>query len=137
MKIVRSVISVLAALVLAFAGMIGVELVSSRLHPLPPGFDINSFDAMCEHVARYPSGVLFLCAIGWWLTVLVSCWVATRLGTARHSAHGILVGLVLLGLAVMNMAMLPYPRWFWVNVIMFPASTLLGIWLARRRSPQR
>lgn len=136
MKIVRSVFSVFAAIVLAFSGMVGVELMSSVLHPLPPGFDPNSFDAMCEHVARYPDGVLLLCAIGWWLTVLVSSWLATRFGTARHSAHGIVVGLLLLGLAVMNMAMLPYPRWFWVNLIMFPACTAIGIWLARNKRPQ-
>lgn len=132
MTMFRSVAAVFSALILAFLGVVLVELMSSVLHPFPPGFDQNSGEAMRDHVARYPNGVLFVCAIGWWLTVLVSCWLATRLGAYRHPAHGMVVGLILLGLAVLNMAMLPYPPWFWINMIAFPACIASGIWSARR-----
>ena len=58
----------------------------------------------------------------------------TRLGTARHPAHGIVVGALLLSLAAFNMAMLPYPIWFpIVNVVTFPLGTILGVRLARSR----
>ncbi len=137
MKFIRSLAVVIGALVLAFAGVVGVEVVSSILHPFPPGIDPADMEACQAHVARYSTGVLLLCTVGWWLTVLVSCWMATRLGANRHPAHGIVVGLILLALAVFNMAMLPYPLWFWINLIAFPASCLCGIWLARRRVTQQ
>jgi hypothetical protein len=127
--LLRSLAAVIAALLLALLGVIGVEALSSVLHPFPPGVDPSNMDACREHVARYPSGVLLLCAAGWWLTVFASCGLATRLGTNRHPAHGLVVGMVLLTLAVFNMAMLPYPSWFWINLIAFPLCSFGGTWL--------
>lgn len=132
-SLLRSAAAVLAGFVIAFIGVVGVELMSSILHPLPPGTDPNDFQACCEHVARYPAGVLLLCGVAWWLVVFLSCWVATRLGTNRHLAHGIVLGLILLALAVFNMSMLPYPGWFWINVVTFPACSYLGSRLGSRR----
>ncbi|MBL8816404.1 MAG: hypothetical protein JNL58_10255 [Planctomyces sp.] len=132
MNVLRVIVSIGLALLTAIAGFVLVELMSSILHPVPSGFDHNSMEAVCEHVANYPHSVLFACAVGWWLTVAASCWLATRLGVSRHPAHGIVIGLILLAMAVLNMSMLPYPLWFWINVVAFPASTALGISLARR-----
>ena len=132
LNLIRGSAAVIAGLVLAFVGVIAVEWLSSILHPFPPGIDPSDFEACKQHVARYPSGVLLLCAAGWWITALASCWMATRLGLKRHTAHGVIVGAVLLAMAVFNMAMLPYPPWFWINVIAFPTSCLAGIRLARR-----
>jgi hypothetical protein len=104
---IRGIAIVFVSLLIAFAGVIGVELMSSILHPVPPGIDMSNIEACRQHVARYPTGVLFLCAIGWWLTVLASSWMATRLAPNRHLVYGIAVGVILLALAVFNMAMLP------------------------------
>src|SRR5262245_37377450 len=104
------------------------------MHPLPDGLDATDPGVICEHVARYPPALLLGGGILWGLTTFLSAWTATRLGAARHPAHGILVGSILLGLAVMNMSMLPYPAWFWVlNLVAFPASCCLGVWLGRAR----
>lgn len=132
LKLIRGSAVVIGGLILAFVGVVAVEWVSSILHPFPPGIDPTDIEACRQHVARYPSGVLFLCTIGWWITVLASCWMATRLGFRRHAVHGVIVGGILLALAVFNMAMLPYPAWFWVNVVAFPVSCMAGIRLARR-----
>jgi len=128
---IQGTLAILVGLALAFAGVIGVELLSSILHPVPPGTDPSDLDACRAHVARYPTLVLLLCAMGWWATVFCSCWLATRCGVGRHAFHGWIVGGLLLALATFNMALLPYPAWFWVNVVLFPASCLLGTRLAR------
>lgn len=130
-KSLRSTAAVCAGLVLAFIGVIGVEVLSNVLHPFPPGIDPTSMDACRAHVARYPTGVLFLGAMAWALTVFVSSWLATRLGTNRQPAHGIVVGMILLGLAIFNMSLLPYPLWFWGNLLTFPACFLSGSRLGR------
>ena len=56
----RGVASVVGALMLAFVGVVGVEVISSILHPFPPGVDPTNFKACKEHVARYPKAVLLL-----------------------------------------------------------------------------
>lgn len=134
-SIARSMIAIVLALVLALILVIGIEAVSSVLHPLPPGLDPADLEALKAHVARYPPAVLFLGGLGWGLTTLVSAWLATRLGAGRHPAHGILVGSLLLAAAVTNMLMLPYPIWFWIlNLVILPLSICLGTWLGRART---
>jgi hypothetical protein len=126
------VIAVVLALVLALALLSGVEVMSSILHPEPPGLKPDDLDAIKEHVARYPPAVLLLGGLAWGLATFLSAWLATRLGAGRHPAHGILVGSILLVAAIANMLMLPYPVWFWIlNLVLFPVGFCLGARLGR------
>ena len=132
--ILRSMSAVIAGLIVAGVFVIGVEWMSSILHPFPPGADPTDLETCRAHVARYPAGVLMLASLGWGLGTLASSWVATRLGPRRRAAHGIAIGLILLALAVANMAVLPYPAWFWIlNLIVFPAGCFFGTTLGRAR----
>jgi|CXWL01.1.fsa_nt_gi xanthine/uracil permease len=126
-SLVRSVGAVLVGLAVAMVLIVAVEVGSSILHPFPPGVDPHDYEACKAHVARYPQWILALAALAWGLTTFVSAWLATRLGSGRHRAHGFVVGLILLALAVMNMSMLPYPLWFWAaNLILFPPGFYYG-----------
>jgi len=130
-SILRSVGSVVAGLVLAFAFVVAMEIFSEIYHPFPPGVDTSHLE-VCKHVARYPTWVLAVAAAGWATGAFLAVWLATRLGTGRHPAHGIVVGAILLALAGMNMAMLPYALWFPVVILVsFPLGTFLGVRTAR------
>ena len=126
-SLVRSAGAVLAGLVVASVLIAGVEVFSSIVHPIPPDVDPSDYEVCKAHVARYPAWVLAVAVLAWGLTTSASAWLATRLGPGRHRAHGIVVGLILLALVVMNMSMLPYPVWFWVsNLVAFPLGFYLG-----------
>lgn len=133
LSILRSIGSVIAGLVLAFAFLAAAEGYSEFAYPFPKGYDPKDFMEVCKaHVAKYPSGVLAVCTAIWALAPLSGSWLATRLGTVRHPAHGYVVGAVLLALAGMNMAMLPYPIWFPIVILLtFPLGTFWGVKLAR------
>ena len=132
--VVRSVGAVVIGLVASVVFVVGVEWMSLILHPLPPGVDLSDIEACRDHVARYPAMVLLLAGLGWNLGTFVSSWLSTRIGHRRHPAHGFLVGVVLLALAVVNMAMLPYPAWFWIlNLVGFPACCYAGVMPGRGR----
>lgn len=133
--IVRSVGAVIFGLIAAIFFIVGVESMSSILHPFPPGVDPANYDACKAHVARYPAEVLLLVVLGWGLGTLASSWLATRLGPGRHLAYGIVVGSILLVATVANMLMLPYPIWFWVlNLLVLPVCFYLGAKLGQARS---
>jgi hypothetical protein len=124
---VRSVAAILVGLAVAFILIVGVEVGSSILHPFPDGVDPSDYEVCKAHVAAYPAWILLWAALAWGLTTFLSAWLATRLGSARHPAHGIVVGSILLALAVMNMSMLPYPIWFWAaNLAVFPLAFYCG-----------
>ena len=130
-SIIRSVASVILSLLVAMVLVIAVEGVSAVLHPFPPGFD-GTPDEMYEHVARYPDWVLAAAVAGWGATTFASTWLATRVGAARHPAHGIVVGSLLLLAVVFNMYHLPYPLWFEVlNLVVFPLGIYYGVKLGR------
>ena len=131
-SVFRCMGAVVIGLLAAMIFVVGVEWMSSILHPFPPGVDTSDLEVCRAHVSRYPAGVLLLAVLGWTLGTFVSSWIATRMGHNRHPAHGIVTGAILLALAVMNMAMLPYPAWFWVlNLVAFPACGYFGSRLGR------
>jgi hypothetical protein len=133
-SIVRSVGAVIAGLVVAMFFIVGVEVVWAVVYPPAPGVDLGNVEACKAHIAQLPADAFVIAVAGWGLTVLAGSWVATRLGTGRHPAHGIVVGSILLAAAVANMLMLPYPIWFWVlNLVAFPAATYLGAKWGRAR----
>ena len=133
-SILRSIGSVVLSLIIAFALVVGIEGVSAELHPFPEDFG-GTREEIVAHVANYPTLLLaFLGIAGWGGTMFISTWLATRLGSGRHPAHGFGVGLFLLAMVVLNMSMLPYPLWFWVlNLVVLPFGMYFGTTLGRDR----
>lgn len=134
-SLARSVGAVLAGLLVALFLIIVVELVTLTFHPFPADVDPHDIDVTRKvHVARFPDWVLAIASAGWGLTTFVSAWLATRLGSGRHCADGILVGSILSVLAVVNMSMLPYPIWFLAaNLVAFPLGSYWGARLGGSR----
>lgn len=127
-SILQSTGSLLLALVVAIILLAGIEGVSAIVHPFPPDFG-GTRDEVAQHVANYPTWVLVsLGSVGWGITIFVASWMTTRLGTRRHPAHGAGLGLLLFAGAIFNMAMLPYPLWYWVlELITLPAGIYFGV----------
>ena len=61
--LLRAVLAVVAGMALALVLVIGVEMFSSVVHPVPEGFT-GTMDEMCQHVARYPDWVLGVAVAG-------------------------------------------------------------------------
>ena len=61
---VRSVGAVLVGFVAAMVLIVGIEVVSSIVHPFPPGVDPTDYEVCKAHVARYPAWALLLVVLG-------------------------------------------------------------------------
>ncbi|MCY2967364.1 MAG: hypothetical protein NT069_27640 [Planctomycetota bacterium] len=126
--ILRSVGAVVAGLVVTAAIVVGVEIFSAIFHPFPPGVDPSDLEVCKAQVARYPTWLLACAAAGWCVSSLAGSWLATRLGTARHPAHGATVWIALQAMAAANMAMLPYAMWFPIVIeVGLPLAAFFGI----------
>lgn len=127
--ILRTVLAVIAGMVLAFVLVIAVEVFGSIAHPTPPDFN-GTMEEMCQHVARFPHWVLGVAVLAWSATGFLSAWTATKIG--RHPA-GVVVSLLLLAAVVFNISMLPYTTWFKVVMpICFPVACYVGVRIASR-----
>src|SRR5271156_956483 len=119
----RNLAAVCLGLVVAFLLLVGVELLSSVVHPLPPGFG-GTQEEMCQHVARYPQWVLGVVVPLWAFAAFLGTWTARKIG-GLYAA--LTVGLLLFAGLVLNIAMLPYPIWFKVvNLLVIPIAIFAG-----------
>lgn len=134
MLILRSAGAIILSLAVAFAMFMGVEALSSVLHPWPEDF-AGTLEEVARQVETYPAWVLaFLGGVGWGATMLVSTYLATRLGTHRHPAHGYGVATITIALVIFNLSMLPYPAWYWIfMLVVMPAAAFFGIRLGKAR----
>lgn len=128
--ILRTIGAVLAAVFVVFLLLILVELYSSVVHPLPPGFQPTQQE-MCDHVARYPHWVLATVVPMWAAISFIGVWIAGRWG--RRLGAGVIAMLLLAALG-MNVLMLPYPLWF---KIVQPMAIIAAIAAAFRSTPDR
>lgn len=124
--------SIVAALLVALILVIAVEGFSAVVHPLPPDFG-GTAEEMCQHVERYPAWVLAVVVPAWAGTALISTWIAGHLG---NLGAAIFVGMLLLAAVAFNVAMLPYPLWFKVVILIaMPLGSVAGAyWSGRRRA---
>lgn len=121
--ILRTLAAVVVGMGVLILLLIGVELFSAVVHPLPEGFGGTEAE-MCEHVARYPQWVLAVSVPMWAFAAFASIWTARKIGNAPAAAT---VGLLVLAALIFNISMLPYPLWFKIiSPIVVPLAILAG-----------
>ncbi len=132
--ILQNIGAILFSIFVAIMLLAGIEWVGAILHPFPTDF-AGTREEVMQHVAIYPTWGLFIGGIGWAITMFIATWLATRLSSNRHPVYGIGIGFLLLGGAIFNMAMLPYPLWFWILcLILLPLGIYFGVRLGTRNS---
>jgi hypothetical protein len=124
----RTILGILAGLVVAWLAMTICEFASLFLHRPPAGFDLRDPQALAAHIAAAPLSAMLVVVIGWALAAFVGGWVAARI--ARHRlVAALVIGVLVLAGVIANNAMIPHPLWMTVAGIALP---LPLAWLAAR-----
>jgi hypothetical protein len=128
----RSILAVLAGLVVAWITVSLFEFAGMHAFPPPPGIDVRDPQQLASLIAQMPSGALTLVLTGWVIGALDGGLVAALI--ARQRVPSIAVGvLVMLG-AFLMVAMVPHPLWMSIAGVLLPVpAALFGAWLARGR----
>ena len=128
----RSILAVLAGLVVAWITVSLFEFASMHTFPPPPGVDVRDPQQLAALVSQMPVGALALVFAGWVVGALDGGLVATLI--AKRRVPAIVVGvLVMLG-AFLMVAMVPHPMWMSIAGVLLPVpAALFGAWLVRGR----
>lgn len=132
----RTILGMLAGVIASIATIMGVELLSHRLYPPPPGLDPldpANEAAFVHFVAELPAAAHALLLLAWVLGTFVGALVGARI--ARHqTAAALLVALVVMS-GVIGMAVkLPHPGWLVAAGLLLPIpAALLAVRLVYRR----
>jgi hypothetical protein len=124
----RTILGILAGLVVAWVAMTACEFASLFLHRPPAGLDLRDPQALAAHIAAAPLSAMLVVIAGWALAAFAGGWVAARI--ARHRmAAALIIGVLVLAGVIANNAMIPHPLWMTVAGIVLP---LPLAWLAAR-----
>jgi hypothetical protein len=124
----RIVLGVIAGLVVAFACIMGVELLGHTVYPPPADVDFYDPEQVGRMMAEAPVGAMAFVAAAWFVGALAGAWAATAI--ARRALAGWTVALLVLAGCITILVVLPgHPGWMWAAGIILP---LLGGWLAQR-----
>jgi hypothetical protein len=131
----RSISAIVMGFITGFVVIVGCEFANLRLFPLPAGTDPEDAAAMNAALAAMPAKAMILVLVGWFIGTIGASFMAARFAGQFKSLHGMLMGLIFLGGAIMTMRQIHHPLWFWIIgiVIFFPA-TIIGTSLATPRA---
>jgi hypothetical protein len=123
-SIIRSVLAVLAGVVVAGVVVVAIEAVGHRVYPGPEGHD---HEALAAYIRTAPPGVFLFVLAAWGIGTLAGAWLAAWLAGRAPVVHGLIIGGLLLLGALANLLMIPHPVWFSVvGVAMFLPAAWLG-----------
>lgn len=122
---VRSVVAVVAGLVMTVLITALIEWAGQQLFPLPPGLDFSDPGQHEFVMQQVPVAALCFVLAAWFFGAIDGAILAAWLAPARPWLHGLIV-VSLSALAALSMlVLLPHPLWF---VLLTPVLYLLA-WL--------
>jgi hypothetical protein len=110
--VVRSILAVLAGIVVALALVAAIEAGGHAAYPVPAGVDLTSPEQARAYMDGIPLGALLFVFAAWTCGAFGGALVAALLAKSRPMSHAGIVGGVVLAAAAANLAMLPHPTWF-------------------------
>lgn len=114
----RTVLGIVAGVLLAFAVLIGLEMAGHAAMPPPAGLDPSKPEDLKQMVAAAPLAAKAWVVFGWFVAALAGGWLARRL-SGKGWAGWIIAGLILLG-GIANIMMIPHPLWMQIAAVAAP-----------------
>jgi hypothetical protein len=132
----RSLVSIVAGMLVAGACVAGVEALGHRIYPVPAGIDVKDPAVLRDLVAQLPTGTVVSVLVAWIVGSLAGAWVAARLARQLPVGHAAVIGALVLAGAAANMLLIPHPAWMWAGALVgIPLAAYLGGRWAGRRQP--
>lgn len=123
----RTILGIVAGVVLAFVVLIGLEMAGHAAMPPPAGLDPADPEDLKQMVASASATAKAWVVFAWFAAVVAGGWVARRL-SRKGWAGWVIAGLIVLG-GVANIMMIPHPLWMQIAAV---AAPLLGGWIVTR-----
>lgn len=125
--VVRSLIAVVAGLVVAVLVIRGVEAVAHALFPPPPGFDLSRAEDQARMMEAVPTEAKVAVILAWFLGPLAGACAAIAL--ARRVLPAWIVAVLIACLGLWTTQLFPHPDWMMASAVVLP---LVAVLVAKR-----
>ncbi|MCU0646735.1 MAG: hypothetical protein MUF00_01955 [Gemmatimonadaceae bacterium] len=136
--LVRTLLALLVAVLVAFAVIGAVEAINTRLHPAPSGFAMSDPAQFEAYIRALPVRALAIVLAGYALAALVAGAIAARVAPVHPGRHALLAGALLFAATLANVLSVPQPWAFEVLSLAIPVPlAVVGSRLVERRMRTR
>lgn len=136
----RRILGLLAGIVVT-AVLVGVvESLGHLVYPPPEGLDLTNPESLKAYMSAVPIGAMLSVLVAWAVGTMAGAGLAGVIARDKECLLGTILGALFLIGAIVNMAMIPHPLWFWIaGILVFPLAAFVGIREAtavnRKRAP--
>src|SRR5688572_11978981 len=113
----RSIIAVLAGIVISMVTITVVQMLGHQIYESPAGLDMNDKAAIAAYMEKMPIEAMLMVLLAYIAGAFLGGLIAARLAPRRPILHAMIIGTLLFFAGIANFIMLPHPIWF------FAAST--------------
>src|SRR5262245_12693 len=131
---VRSILAVVLAFIVASVLITAVEFVGHLLYPPLSNGGPGDMEAMRASWAQAPIGAKLFVLLAWAVGSLAGGWVAAWIARRAAVVHALIVGALLMAAGVYWIVVLDSPVWFWVVAL---ATFLPPAYVGARFAPSR
>lgn len=130
--VVRSVLAVVAGVIVAFALVAAIEAAGHAVYPVPKGLDFTDREQVRAYTQALPLGALMFVLAAWTVAAFGGGAVAALIARTRPLLHAAIVGAFVLAATLANLILIPHPLWFAVLGVVgvcagaFAAGKLVG-----------
>lgn len=125
---VRSILAVLAGVLVMGITVAAVQWLGHSIFPPPPGVDPTNHDAMIALISSMPVMALAFVLIAYAFGTFLGAYTAATISLAHRRGVALVVATVMLALIAMNFAMIPHPTWMVVLGVLIPFPFALLAW---------
>ena len=112
--VVRSVLAVIAGMLVAFVLIALVQTIGMRVYPPPTAVNPSDPESLRAMMAQIPRGALLFVLLSYAVGSVAGGWIAARFAPGAGMRHAMVVAALLFGAGLMNLVTIPHPVWFWV-----------------------
>jgi hypothetical protein len=130
----RTVLAVVAGLLVALVAMVSVEFLAMQVWPPPQGLDLRTEADLARLVEMAPPAQKGMVVFGWALASFAGGWVAARLARRRAVGAAVTIAILVVAGVLFNAANIPHPVWMTALGVLLPVPLA---WMAARLAGAR
>jgi hypothetical protein len=120
LEMVRNILTVVAAFILGGIAVFSFEALGHRIYPIPEDLDTSNYEQLAAYVNAAPSGALAFVLIAQSAGSIVGGAVCGFFGRSNSMLLSLVYGILALGMASLNLILIPHPLWMIVASLALP-----------------
>lgn len=131
----RTILAVVAGLIVAVVIMTCSEMIGTHLFPLPEGFSKDNPADWAALMQAMPVSAKLWVVLGWCVASFAGGWVAATISRLHKRGAALAIGVLIVAGCIANAVLIPHPWWMTALGVLLPVP--LALLAARVAAPKR